>query len=176
MNKKKNIIKYISIVVLIIVLGVLVYRSFFKSNYAYVDLIKVYNEFEYKKELEKKFTLVKTERQNILDSIKLQVEIKSRELEKDSKNQKLINEYNYYYNQYYDKQKQFEEDNNAMASQYTEQVWKQINSFMNGYGERNNYLIIIGNAGEGNVLYYKKSIDITEDVMEYLNEKYNDNK
>ncbi|MBI4648350.1 MAG: OmpH family outer membrane protein [Bacteroidia bacterium] len=53
-----------------------------------------------------------------------------------------------------------------------EGVLNQINSFVQQYGQQYGYKIIFGTTSEGSVLYGEETIDLTETILNELNEKY----
>lgn len=54
----------------------------------------------------------------------------------------------------------------------TDGVIHQINSFVEEYGKSHHYDFILGTTQQGNILYGAKAKDITEEVLEALNENY----
>lgn len=48
----------------------------------------------------------------------------------------------------------------------------QINSFIESYGKKANYTLIIGTTSAGNLLYGDEKIDITNEILEQLNKNY----
>jgi outer membrane protein len=60
-----------------------------------------------------------------------------------------------------------EEDKRIMQG-----ILNQINDVIRIYGESNNYTVVMGTAGEGNILFTAPSIDITDKVLAELNRKY----
>ncbi|MEM8567076.1 MAG: OmpH family outer membrane protein, partial [Bacteroidota bacterium] len=56
--------------------------------------------------------------------------------------------------------------------QMTSQVLEQINAYLKTYGEQNNYRIILAATEYGNVAYAADGLDITEEVLEGLNNEY----
>ncbi|MCT4645001.1 MAG: OmpH family outer membrane protein [Carboxylicivirga sp.] len=54
----------------------------------------------------------------------------------------------------------------------TKEVVDEVNSFIENYGKKNNFNIILGATSAGNILYAKKGYDITEEVLEGLNNTY----
>ena len=64
-------------------------------------------------------------------------------------------------------QKAAEED-----QKMTEGVLNQINSYVKEYGEKQGYDLILGITRDGNILYGKEAIDITEEALKGLNESY----
>ena len=174
---KKILIPFIALVVigLSIAVGVL-YKS--QPSVAYVNLTKAYNDFEMKKELEKKLTTVQDFRKKTLDSLELSLNIMSRTLQnfEQSGNKKGIEErmpeFEVRRQEYFSKQKSFEEDNQAMTNQYTEQIWKQINQYVKDYGKDKGYTYILGADGTGAVMNAEEKHEITDDVISYINERY----
>jgi outer membrane protein len=51
-------------------------------------------------------------------------------------------------------------------------VLNQINSFVEDYGKRNGYDMIIGTTGTGNLLFGNAVLDITDILLKELNENY----
>ena len=53
-----------------------------------------------------------------------------------------------------------------------EGVLNQVNSFVQDYGRKKGYDVIFGTTLSGNILYGKEVIDITNEVVEGLNQTY----
>lgn len=51
-------------------------------------------------------------------------------------------------------------------------VLNQINDFIKKYSEEHNYTLVFGTTDDGNLLFGNKSVDITEDVLDELNNEY----
>lgn len=60
-----------------------------------------------------------------------------------------------------------EEDSKLMSA-----VLTQVNSFVEEYAKANDLDIVMGTTLSGNLLYGNKSMDVTEDLLEKLNERY----
>ena len=148
-----------------------IFWSFYTSKkIAYVNTAAVYEGFKLKKELEDKYKKVQLTRQNLLDSIKFKIQyisIKGKNLTESDKNQ--INELQ---RSYLYKEKEFNTENETTAQQYSEQIWKQINQYVEDYGKEYHYDIIFGATGQGNIMYAKENDNITKEVSEYINKKY----
>ncbi len=137
---------------------------------AYVNTIQLYDGFKLKKELEEKFSKVQLARQNLLDSIKFRIQyvsIKGATLSEQEKMQVNDLQRSYLY-----KEKEFSEENAATLQQYSDQIWKQINQYVNDYGKKYGYDLILGATGEGNIMFARPEEDITKDVSEYINRRY----
>lgn len=54
-----------------------------------------------------------------------------------------------------------------------EGVLNQVNSFVEEYGQKNDYDLILGTTISGSILYGEETIDITEELILELNNNYN---
>ncbi len=54
----------------------------------------------------------------------------------------------------------------------TDAVLKQVNSFIEQYGQEKGYDMILGTTNSGSLLYAKDKLDITEEVLDALNNYY----
>ena len=59
-----------------------------------------------------------------------------------------------------------------MSNQYTVEIWKQINQYISDYGHANDLNFIYGATGSGNLMFAKDAFDITDEVIEYCNKRY----
>lgn len=156
----------------IVGLTIVAYFSFTqRANTAYVNLSEIYNDFEMKKELEKQLENVHQKRKFFLDSLGANIQAMMPTVEKtnDPGIQLKLEQSQ---REYMIRQKQFEEDNANTTQMYQEQIWKQINQYINDYGETHDFEYILGADGSGSVMYARKANNITEDVKKYINEKY----
>lgn len=68
-------------------------------------------------------------------------------------------------------QKQIQEEDQKA----TQTVVNDINDFVKEFGKKNNYKIIFGAGGSGNIMYADDGADLTEEVLEGLNKEYQGN-
>lgn len=167
MNYKKIIIPLL----VLIAVGFSVFWSIHTSRKeAYVNTTSLYDGFALKKELEEKYSKVQLARQNLLDSIKYKIQYISLKGPAMSEQEKqLVNDLQ---RSYLYKEKEFSDENAVTAQQYSEQIWKQINQFVDDYGKKNNYDLILGATGQGNIMFAKQQDDITKEVTDYINRRY----
>jgi len=55
---------------------------------------------------------------------------------------------------------------------YSTMVISQMNQYIKEYGKENEFDLILGTTNTGNVLYGDESIDLTNDLVRYINEQY----
>lgn len=131
----------------------------------YVDNVKLFSDFDGKKELEQKLAAEKNNLDKGLDSLRLQLGMLQQN--NPSSDQLQLAQMNY--------ERSMMEAQTAYQqadAQYTEQIWTQINSYIQAYGKENGYDYIFGTTGGGNLMYGSEGYDLTEEVTLYINGKY----
>jgi outer membrane protein len=173
---RKNSVFIMIIAASALILGaitVLLFRP--APKVAYINNAEVYNEFVLKKELESKLNSTRNTRKAVLDSMMLSLQVHSRKLEADKvkMNDPGVQQFEVAKQEFMAKEQQFSEDNERMAQQYTEQIWKQINQYVQDYAKANGYTFVLGAVGDGALMYGEEQHNITKEVTEYINTKYN---
>lgn len=59
-----------------------------------------------------------------------------------------------------------------LAYQYTNDIWKQLNKDISDFAQKNQYQVILGANGSGNLMYADSSLNITHLLIEYSNSRY----
>lgn len=79
----------------------------------------------------------------------------------------------------HNRQQQINQYREAMAQKareeeqkMTQTVLNEVNDFITEYGKSHGYKYILGATGAGNLVYADEAYDITEDVLQELNEEY----
>jgi len=62
--------------------------------------------------------------------------------------------------------------NETYSSEQTAKVWKRIEGYVKDYAELKQYGLIIGSQVQGDVLYYDQKRDVTTDLLNYINKRY----
>ena len=129
-----------------------------------VDAIKLFDQFNMKKELEgrEKVKLQGLARQ--MDSLKNLLTM-AHASKNEAEEQKLVATYNYVKSDLENKYKESNRDIN-------EQVWKRLNPALDEYGKKQGLHLIIGANGMGSVLYNDDYYDLTSDAIKFVNKKY----
>jgi|SRR3954469_11510730 outer membrane protein len=161
----------IILLLIVIAFGAREYNNY-KHQYkiAYVELGALYDSFTFKKELETKLINIKQTRANILDSIKLQLKVMMTTLKTTDEKGKMLFEAQR--QNYFEKEKTFSEDNEALTRQFSSEVMKQMNQYVQEYGKEHGYTYILGADGSGNIMFADTKENVTTEVLAYLNDKY----
>lgn len=143
----------------VILMGVVFYLTLGvdQAKSAFIVNQQVFDGFKGKQKLEAKLAKIQTEHKNKLDSLELRIRLAADPL--------VINEYNTMRQQF-----AFEEE--QLSAQYTEDIWKEINEQLVAFGNDNGYTFIYGATGNGSLMFGDESFNVTQDVVQYLNEKY----
>lgn len=52
-------------------------------------------------------------------------------------------------------------------------IWKRLNPLIQEYGREKKYKMILGANGSGTLLYSDSTLDISDDLIKYVNDEYN---
>lgn len=129
-----------------------------------VDAVRLFDEFNMKKELEKKEKVKLEAMGKQMDSVGNLLN-----MAKATKNEEEIKRLSYA--GAYMK--------NAIENEYTEsnrdintKVWKRLNPVMDAYGKKKGLHLVIGANGMGSVLYNDEYYDMTNDAIQFANKRY----
>jgi outer membrane protein len=138
----------------------------------YIEVQKVFAEFQYKKELEKELESIRTNRQNVLDSMKVELESLARQAEENQKDKQLLERFLTKKQVYFKKQTAVEEEERGIVRGFDEKIFKQLNAFVKQFGKENGYSMIHGANASGNIMYADSTTDVTEAIIKFINDKY----
>lgn len=149
-----------------------------KEKSAYIELGKVYEGFNMKKEYEQ---IAKTEvmgNRNRVDSMELELKQMSlRIAEIDSvKNRNLyrksVSDFFARREKYVEIKKSLEYRYAENLKSYEEKIWNQINHYSKSFGADASYDYVFGVAGNGTLMYSREENNATDEFIAYINKKY----
>jgi outer membrane protein len=150
------------------------YSSHKKNKVAFIELQRVFNEFEMTKQYKGKLEAVVNARKAIADSLELNLSARSKVLKQNGgKNSNEVDEFLYDKEMYMQKMGQFQEDNVAMKQKYDQEINKQLSQYVKDYGEKNGYQFIYGAEGSGVIMHADASYNVSDDVIAYINKRFN---
>lgn len=166
--------------IVILMISALVFASCQQSKTAYVNNKEVMDGFEQLKASEEKFKTEEEEIKARMDSIV-----------NASGYQDLVQEYQRQqgkiskakqeelYNQIMQIQQNLGQQQQATSQQFQQKkiaemdsLLKTVKDFVKEYGKDNGYTYIYGANESGNIMYADESLDITQDIINALNEEY----
>lgn len=163
--------KYLTIITLLALLSC---GSQDKVSIVYIQNLKLYSEFDLAKELDMQLQTFSNSRTRELDSLSMSLKNLTSELEQ--MNEIPAETYQYYNdlrNAVMFREKSYEEELMSMSQEYDQQIWDRLNGYVKTFAEENDYDMILGATGDGNLMFAKDTLDITDELIMYCNNHYN---
>jgi outer membrane protein len=139
---------------------------------AYVQVGKLYEEFDMKKDMEKELLSTQTKGKAILDSLLVDINALTKKLEQNPGNTHLQNLVLKKREEYVDWRSSFENDQQEIVSNLQAKILAQISQYVKEYGEANGYDYVFGAVSDGTLMYGAETEDITPEVKKFINERY----
>lgn len=133
---------------------------------------EVYNEFDYKKELEMDLEKTQNDAKRVIDSLELDLNMNIDYLKSVEPTENQIFQFERKQQNYIEFRNQVESGYVAKTEEFYNQIWDRINTYVQGYGKENGYTYIFGANGDGSMMYAEDSKDITEEIISIINTKY----
>lgn len=156
----------------IVALSLFLYHYLFEKKIAYVDIPKVFNAFEMKKELQENYKRTENARQRVLDSVSFNLQMLAKEIDAAKDRKAKMNEFELKRTEFFDMKKRMNEDNINLSNQYDKQILERMSQYIMDFGKERKYDIILGADGNGMLMYANEKLNISDEITEYLNNKY----
>jgi outer membrane protein len=130
----------------------------------FMDNARVFEEFEMKKEYDTRIQKDLEVDAAQLDSLRFRIQSDGANLGKDELQQ--LQQY------YYQLEQRYKERFGTLSTQYTSEVNERLNGYIDAYAKEKGYDMIIGSGGQGNVMYVDTTLNITSDLIKYINKKF----
>lgn len=165
-------------VIALLLSGFTLYKSFQSSDLVYVDVNKLLEGYNRTKIVRTEFENKAKTLQSNIDSLITgwQKELKTYEKERSKMTRKEISLKQELLN---NKQQQISSYQKAVQKQIKEEdqkatqtVINDINDYVKEYGKEKGYKIVFGASGSGNIMYADEVTDLTEKILEGLNNEF----
>lgn len=134
------------------------------NSIVYMDKIKVFDNFQMKKDYDLLIEKELMPERSALDASANKInQFNSKdtthlfELKKD----------------YFIKKEAFDQKFKQSSEKYTMAVYEKLNAYIKEFAESKSYDFVLGTSGEGNIMYVSDSKDISEELIVFINTKYN---
>lgn len=145
------------------------------NKFVFIEMGKVYEDFALSKELNAGLQKTLLARKAITDSLFETLQQQTRELrDREQRTAADMQTLSALEEEYHYKKDLFEKDNQKAAEECSNKIWSRLNQYIHDYGENKRLNIIFGANGQGNIMYGENSSNISEEVTEYVNARYND--
>jgi outer membrane protein len=149
---------------LVSVLAIFLLFYFFKSNkeIVYVDTVKLFDGFVMTKEMKRVGEKEFNSRKLVLDN--LYANLQSPAISASEKKELM--------QQFIQGKEELEQFNQTFAAEQTTKIWARIKSYTAEFSKGKNYQLVVGSDNKQAVLFADEKIDVTNDLLTYLNKKY----
>lgn len=155
---------------------VLITSSFFsctpKENTGFIKMGELFEAFQLKKELTTQLQQTVSVRNQLLDSMKLDLEMMVVAIQGGGASDSIKNSFVTKKQVFLKKQEQFEMENTTLKQQYDHQIWTQLNEFIESFGKEKGLDYVFGANGSGAIMYGKDTKNVTQEAIDYVNQKY----
>lgn len=157
-------LRYVVIVLLMSVLSVFFLFYFCKSGkeIVYVDSAKLFDGFSMTKEMKRVGEKEFNSRKSILDN--LYSNLQSPAISASQKKELM--------QQFIKGKEELEQFNQTFASEQTTKIWSRIKSYTSEFSQDKNYQLVVASDNKQTVLFADEKIDVTDELLTYLNKKY----
>lgn len=149
---------------LISVLSFFVVSFLIKSDkeIVYIDNVKLFDGFVMTKEMKRVGEKEFNSKKSILDN--LYSTLQSPTISASEKKQLM--------QQFIQGKEELEQFNQTFAIEQSTKIWSRIKSYTAEFSKDKNYQLVIGSDNKQTVLFADEKIDITNELLTYLNKKY----
>ncbi|MNS22965.1 hypothetical protein D3C72_547700 [compost metagenome] len=156
MNIKRNLPL---ITIALILAGVITYLFIKKDNkVVYIDTIKLFNDFKYTKELEHSYEQTLVNSKNRYDSLAALAKLHPGNMELNTLLEQEGGRFSVVYEQ--------------IKETISKKSWERLDPLIKEFGNTQDYELLIGANGMGTVLYGKEHTDKTQQLIDFVNKKY----
>lgn len=175
MNKKIRIFLEAAIVVLLLV--ILSWMFFKSEKIAYVDSGKLMSKYTAMEEARKEFEIKNKQWQSNIDTLNQDFQTAMRTYDNaqlkgsDADKKKAKEEVSLRQKRVYEYQQAIQQKAKEEEGRLTQQVLSKVNNYLTEYGKQHHYKFILV-ANNGNIGYADTGADITEEILNHLNNDY----
>ena len=136
---------------------------------AFVDVDKVFNDFELTKQKKSEYENTMAKRKEITDKEKLRLQQVYKMLsETKSPDKKSIEQFQIDRQMFEQKLQEDEQQNKAMDEQYTAEIWKQLNQYMEDFRKQEGYVYLFIKSN----IIADDSKDVSKAAIEFVNGRF----
>ena len=158
---KKELSLYISILASILALLLFTCNTFFTTpDVVYVDNVKLFDGFNMTKEMKKIGEAQFNAQKAKIDSLYSKIQKSS-----PAEQQILMKEY-------VGLKENVERFNQQFAYEETQKIWSRLNSYIDEFSAEKKYKLIIGSEKKQDILYADEKLNITNELVNFVNSKY----
>lgn len=136
---------------------------------AFIDVDKVFNDFELTKQKKAEYENTLSKRKEITDKEKLRLQQVYKTLsETKNPDKKEVEQFQIDRQLFEQKMQEDEQQNKAMDDQYTSEIWKQLNQYIEDFRKEEGYTYLFIKSN----IVADESKDVSKEASEFVNKKF----
>lgn len=159
LHKLDKLLLYMMSIVVVVLAIYTVSTVLSKKEVAYIDISKLTEDYELKKDLENIASQNLYKIRGAIDSLKMLQKLASTN---NGRVDSQLLHAEQVFNEYYAQSNQ----------EINKKIWERLNPLIEEYGNEKKLTLLIGANGAGSLLYADKGRDLTADLTAYVNRKY----
>lgn len=170
-----NLLKYILGGILIFSLGITAgwgIVTWDKSKTVYVKTDQLFEAFALTKSFKAKLENTEQSRVSILEDMELNARTLAYKAEKGINPKQSRDSLEVLVQTIAAKRAQFTEDNQSEAEKYNQQIWTQLNQYIQDYCSEHGYNFVLGTDGKGALMAANPTLDHTDDIIAFANAQF----
>jgi outer membrane protein len=124
--------------------------------------MKLFDGFNMTKEMKKVGEKEFNARKRILDSLYSKLQLPS--IPESQKKAMMT--------QFVQGKQELEQFNQSFAAAEVTKIWSRIHDYTKDFSKENNYQLVVASDTKNTILFASESIDVTNDLLSYINKKY----
>ena len=157
-----------------VIIGILLIISWQQQpQIGYVKNSDLFSSFNGTKELERKLEQNTAQQKAQIDSLYLNISMLREQF--NTGEQSVLNELKQKEQIWIQLNQQYNDEYQQKSQEYTSQIWDQINQYILEFGKEYKFDYIHGANGDGGLMYGSEQEDLTKEIIEYVNKKYEGN-
>lgn len=153
--------------------GAAVYTRMTSPKIGYIRMNEAFEKFNMKIELEAQFLKSINAKQRGLDSLAFDLKMTGNRLELVAVPSPAdVSNFTIRQNQFLQLRDELEKEKQEKTSAINNQIVTRMQQYVRDYGKENGYSCILGDDGNGYLMYGEETIDVTAPVIEYINTCY----
>lgn len=160
-----------------ILIGVITFFAvmyFNQSKIGYVNLEKVFEEFEMKKELQKEFDNTVKDQQALIDSANIRLANLQAAWDQNRGNTQLSGSIAATYQMNERIVNAAQDKIEKLTFEFDTKIQTQLKQYLSDFGKSEGHSLLLGVMNDGTVLHGSEQADLTSKAIEYVNNRYLD--
>lgn len=138
----------------------------------YVKTEQLFEAFALTKNLKAKLENTEQSRMTTLEDLQLNAQTLAWKVEKGIDRQQSRDSLELMVQMIASKRDQFTEDNATEAEKYNNQIWTQLNQYIQDYRTEHGFEFVLGADGKGALMAANTELDHTQDLIDYANNRF----